>query len=81
MKPEGDFSFLFGDETDKERAEMKDRRKAKNLRESVKLWIEGLELHLVEATEYENGEGVGNWGWAKEFDATDTTLAILLKPK
>lgn len=38
------------------------------------VWIEGLELHLAEATEYENGDGVGKDGCAGEKVETGETV-------
>ena len=45
-------------------------------RKRFERWIEGLELHLVEATENENGDGVIAGGAAGEQAAAGETPAI-----
>lgn len=59
-----------------ERAETKENRNAKNRSKRSQRWIEGLELHPVEAIEIENGDGVGKGCWAKELGTTGKPSAI-----
>lgn len=49
-----------GDGAASARAEVKERTRASDRRKRLERWIADLELHLVEATENENGDGVGN---------------------
>lgn len=53
---------LVGDGTANERAEMKEKRSASDLKVRSYAYIEGLDLNLVDATENEYGDGVGKGG-------------------
>lgn len=59
------FEFVDGSATS-EITEPKESTRQRPLRKTPTVWIRGLELHPVEVTENENGEGVGNGGCAVE---------------
>lgn len=56
------------------KAEPKEKRRARNLRRRFAVCTGGLVLHLVEATENENGDGVGKGGCAGEYPETGETV-------
>lgn len=68
--------FLLGDGAASERAETKEKRSDKNRSKRLEISIECLELHLVEATENEKGEGVVGCSCAGEYAAVGETPAI-----
>lgn len=68
--------FFFDDGAASERAETKEKSRASTRRMKLETCVCGLELHVVEATEYENGDGVGRGGCAEGVDARGDTLAI-----
>ena len=73
--------FFLGDRITNERAETKEKRNAKNRSKSPQRLIGGLELHPVEATETENGDGVGKgccWGMELVEATMGKPLAINL---
>lgn len=63
---------------------MKEKRSDSDLRVRSYVWIEGLELNLVDATENEYGDGVGKGGCVAgdlgvdEGDASDTILWAII---
>lgn len=59
-------SVFLGDGAASARAEANEKRRARNRRKRVDIYMEGLGLHLVEATEKEKGEGVASGGCAGE---------------